>query len=221
MLHAAWARTIAAAGGNVADAEATFADLVTAYSEPERAYHNLTHLSEVLAAVDLLAGQASDLAAVELAAWFHDGVYDPRAADNEERSAAWAEQALTKLGVPQPRVEGVRRLVLLTRSHLVDPDDPDGCVLLDSDLAILGAEEGRYRAYAESIRREYAWVPEGAYRAGRAKVLRSFLARERIYNTSMMREGLERQARRNLESELRALEADRRGEEHETDDRTP
>ncbi len=204
--QAAWVRTIEAAGGDSERAQATFTDLVTAYSQPARAYHNLTHLSEVLGTIDLLAAQANDLAAVRLAAWFHDAVYDPRAADNEERSAAWAEQALIKLGVPALRVEAVRRLILLTKSHSVAIGDADGCVLLDADLAILGAEEARYRIYAGSIRREYAWVPEEAYRAGRAKVLRGFLAREQIYNTPVMRERLEQQARRNLANELRALE---------------
>jgi predicted metal-dependent HD superfamily phosphohydrolase len=207
-LCAALVRAVEAAGGDRGRARATAAELLAAYAEPARAYHNRHHLSEVLGAIDLLAAQAGDLAAVRLAAWFHDAVYDPRAADNEERSAAWAAQALTDLGVPAPRVEAVRRLVLLTKSHRADGADADGGVLLDADLAILGAEEGRYRDYAAAIRREYDWVPEGAYRAGRARVLRGFLARGQIYHTAVMRARLEERARGNLASELRALEAE-------------
>ena len=64
------------------------AALLGRWAEPHRAYHDLAHLAEVLERVDLLAAEADRPDAVRLAAWFHDAVYDPTAADNEERSAA-------------------------------------------------------------------------------------------------------------------------------------
>jgi predicted metal-dependent HD superfamily phosphohydrolase len=100
----------------------------------------------------------------------------------------------------------VRRLILLTKTHRADPDDHDGCLLLDADLLILGMPEGSYRAYARAIRQEYAWVDDAAYRAGRARVLRSFLERERIYATPELHDACEEQARANLNAELRELE---------------
>jgi predicted metal-dependent HD superfamily phosphohydrolase len=141
---------------------------------------------------------------VQLAIWFHDAVYDTRAKDNEERSAAFAVEVLQPLGVPTPTVEHVARLVRAT-AHLASPDAPadaDTATLLDADLAILGAAPERYARYARDIREEYAWVPEEDYRKGRAAVLRAFLARPRIYNHRLMFEEGEGQARVNMAAEL-------------------
>jgi predicted metal-dependent HD superfamily phosphohydrolase len=206
-LRADWGELLREAGADPAAGERVFAELVAAYREPGRFYHNLDHLAEVLAVVASLRGQARDLPAVRLAAWFHDAVYDPRAADNEERSAAWAEGALGEMGISRATGETVRRLILLTKAHAAGPEDADGRILLDADLSILGTPEARYRAYAAAIRKEYAWVPEESYRAGRGRVLRSFLASERIFTTRELFEAREARARRNLQDELTELEA--------------
>src|SRR4051794_38422637 len=98
-------------------------DLLRRYAEPHRRYHTGTHLSEVLGHVDELAGEADDIEAVRLAAWFHDAVYAPLSGDNEERSAALAERVLTEAGAPAATVAEVARLVRLTASHEVAPGD--------------------------------------------------------------------------------------------------
>jgi predicted metal-dependent HD superfamily phosphohydrolase len=142
-----------------------------------------------------------------LAAWFHDAVYDTRRADNEERSAAFARKALSAVGAPGPVVDEVVRLVLLTRMHQAGPDDPEGQVLLDADLAVLAAEEDVYDRYAAAIRREYAGVADEDYRDGRRRVLEGLLRRPRIYATEMMFTCSEAAARRNLGREGRLLGA--------------
>jgi predicted metal-dependent HD superfamily phosphohydrolase len=147
------------------------------------------------------------LRAVQLAVWFHDAVYDPRAKDNETRSAALAAECLGSLAVPSDVIGKVAELVEAT-AHLSDdraPADADTAVLLDADLAILGASEARYQRYAADVRREYAFVPDDDYRKGRADVLRRFLARERIYYTTPMHAEGEEAARRNLRAELERL----------------
>jgi predicted metal-dependent HD superfamily phosphohydrolase len=205
-LRAAWRKLLPGVGADPVAGERVFTELAEAYGQPGRSYHNLDHVSSVLAEVEAQARRARDPAALRFAAWFHDAVYDPRAADNEERSATWAERVLGEMGVTRPTAEAVRRLILLTKSHRAGPDDADGHILLDADLAVLGAPVAEYRAYSRAIRQEYAWVPEDAYRAGRGRVLRSFLARERIYLTPAAMAALEGPARRNLEAELRELE---------------
>ena len=107
-----------------------------------------------------------DRPAVELAAWFHDGVYDGRDGA-EERSAQWALDALAGL----PVAEEVARLVRLTERHAPADDDANGCALSDADLAILAAAPERYAEYTADVRREYAHVPDDLFRAGRAAVL--------------------------------------------------
>jgi predicted metal-dependent HD superfamily phosphohydrolase len=202
-----WVRLLGDYGVTPADAYPVFDRLVAAHSEPHRHYHTLEHLAEVFRVVGRLAAHAEDIRAVRLAVWFHDAVYDPRAADSEARSADLAVVLLTGLGVPADTVAKVERLVNAT-AHLVSaapPTDPDAVVLLDADLAILGASEDRYRRYAADVRREYAFVPDADYRAGRAAVLRAFLARPRIFRLPVMFEEGEHRARANLGAELADL----------------
>jgi predicted metal-dependent HD superfamily phosphohydrolase len=207
-LERLWGRWWELAGGfGVAEeaAEDAFADLAARYSDPPRSYHTLRHVSEVLDTIDGLRDQARDLAAVRLAAWFHDAVYDTRARDNEERSAELAGEVLHGLHVPGGTIAAVSGLILLTASHRAEPSDRDGQVLLDADLAVLGSPPERYTAYSRAIRQEYAWVPEEQYRSGRKQVLEGFLRRERIYHLEPMHAAHEEPARRNLAAEIAAL----------------
>jgi predicted metal-dependent HD superfamily phosphohydrolase len=177
--------------------EALGRDLLDRWSEPHRQYHTVDHLAAVLAVVDRYAHLAADADAVRLAAWFHDAVYDPRATDNEERSADLADRAL---GDPE-----VARLVRLTAGHEVAPGDANGALLADADLAILAADRDAYDRYAAAVRREYAHVPEDAFRAGRARILRGLVALPALYRIVPPRADWEAAARANLARELAAL----------------
>jgi len=198
-LRTAWQQTLPGA-------DAVFADLVRHYREPRRAYHNTTHLRDVLAAIDRLAALPDEPRTVRLAAWFHDVIYDPQAQDNEERSAAYATAALGPHGIPAATLRRISDLILLTKTHAVESStDRDASVLLDADLAILGAAPAQYDAYARAIRQEYAWVPDEAYRSGRRAVLERFLQRPRLYHTALLFAEREAAARANLRREIAAL----------------
>ena len=182
-------------------------ELLTRYAEAHRHYHDLTHLREVLDAVDGLAGYAADPDAVRFAAWFHDAVYDGRPGDDEEASARLAEARLPGCGLSPARVAEVARLVRLTAGHAPADDDRNGLVLCDADLAILAADPVRYRAYAAAVRAEYAHVPAEAFQAGRRAVLDGLLARPVLYRTPPARAGWTAPARGNLAAELATLAA--------------
>ena len=181
------------------------AALLGRWAEPHRAYHDLAHLSEVLERVDLLAPEADRPDAVLLAAWFHDAVYDPTADDNEERSAQLAETTLTRLRLPPDLVDEVARLVRLTATHDVGPDDANGAVLCDADLAVLAADGPRYPSYVEGVRREYAHVDDTAFAQGRAQVLSTLLDRPALFRTAHGRSAWEQRARANVTAELDRL----------------
>ena len=189
------------------DADGLRARLVAAYSEETRGYHDLRHLAEVCARLEELAaaGAAYDREAVLLAAWFHDAVYDGER-DAEERSAVWAEDALTEAGVPAAVVAEVVRLVRLTETHRPEADDPDGAALSDADLAILAAEPARYAEYAADVRREYAHVGDADFHLGRAAVLRDLLDKPRLFHTAHAWQHWEAPARANVEREIAALQ---------------
>ncbi|MEU9036218.1 hypothetical protein AB0D45_15125 [Streptomyces sp. NPDC048352] len=199
-----WHATATAAGAT--RDPAPYADrLLTAWAEPQRRYHTTAHLADVLARIGVLGDHAADPAAVELAAWFHDAVYRPDRSENEERSAALAERALPELGVGAARTAEVARLVRLTVTHDPAPGDTNGEVLCDADLGVLAGEPDAYAAYAAAVRAEYGFVPDDAFRTGRAAVLRQLLALPRLFRTPYGAAHWEAPARRNLEAELTAL----------------
>ena len=80
-----------------------------------------------------------------------------------------------------------------------------GAVLISVDLSILAAEPSRYDAYAAAIRKEFAHIPDDAYRAGRSDVLRRFAARPVIFPDAAFALACEDRARDNLERELASL----------------
>ncbi|MDH6700022.1 hypothetical protein [Streptomyces sp. MAA16] len=218
-LRSRWQHTLLAArddgphgtrgGGPAADPPpepSRYADeLLRRWSEPQRRYHTVAHLTAVLDHVDLLAEYAADPLAVRLAAWFHDAVYLPERSTNEERSARLAERALPEAGVGAARTAEVARLVRLTLTHDPADDDRDGQVLCDADLAILAAPPSAYAAYTAAVRQEYHFVPDDDFRTGRSAILRALLDLPRLFRTPHGAREWEATARYNLTAELEML----------------
>ncbi len=172
------------------------------YHEPWRHYHDWSHpLAMIghLAAAERDGIQVHDTTAAAAFVLWHDAIYDPQATAgrNEELSAALCR---SELSAPAISVERAVTAILATAEHK-SPDAagcPDGALLLDVDLAILGADADDFERYDAQIAAEYAHVEPAAYRAGRAGVLRRFLDRERLYLTEWGRARWEAQARQNL-----------------------
>lgn len=173
--------------------------LVARWSEPHRHYHDLRHLAQCLTALGQL--DCAD-PVVELAAWFHDAVYDGVPGEDEEASASLAETSLTGL-IPDVDVAEVSRLVRMTATHA--PADARGALLSDADLSILGQIPGRYHVYVRDVRLDYAHVDDDAWRAGRAAVLRQLLDMKPLFRTARGQEIWEPRARENLSAELAGL----------------
>ena len=180
--------------------------LLACWAEPHRRYHSLGHLRDILTHVEELADHADDADAVRLAAWYHDAVYNGHPRDDEEHSAQRAEVDLAALGLDPSLVAEVARLVRLTLSHNPTSGDCNGETLCDADLAVLGAEPRTYRANSVAIREEYGHVPDGEFRARRARVVRGLLSSPQVYHTPLARSRWESRARANLAAELRQLE---------------
>jgi predicted metal-dependent HD superfamily phosphohydrolase len=181
-----------------------WAALVAAWSQPHRRYHDLAHLAAVLGLVGELAAAAADPDAVRLAAWYHDVVYAPGRTDNEQVSAARARAGLRGL-VPDARVDEVERLVLLTAEHDPGPQDANGAVLCDADLAVLAVPPDAYAAYASAIREEYAHLSDATFTAGRIDVLEHLLSLPALYRTPQAAEQWTDRAAANLTAELVVL----------------
>ncbi|MEU2232329.1 HD domain-containing protein [Streptomyces vietnamensis] len=199
-------------------------NLLSRWAEPQRRYHTVDHLRAVLDRIDELAdqgGEGGELELVRLAAWFHDAVYRPDRSENEERSAALAEKALTEAGLTPHEVTEVARLVRLTTSHDPAAGDLNGETLCDADLAILATDPDTYGGYAAAVREEYAFVPEPAFREGRATVLRHLLGLPRLFRTPYGAAVWEEKARANMERELAELTTEPAGEGREQPEARP
>ncbi|MEU1150605.1 hypothetical protein ACFYO9_36590 [Streptomyces sp. NPDC005863] len=204
-LRARWHATLSRSCEGAPD-PAPYADrLLARWSEPQRKYHTTAHLAAVLDHLDVLADHADDVELVRLAAWFHDAVYAPDRSENEERSARLAERALAEAGLTERQVAEVARLVRLTVTHDPDDDDRNGEALCDADLAILAAAPDAYAAYAAAVREEYGFVPDEAFRQGRADVLRRLISLPRLFRTPYGAANWEAPARENLATELALL----------------
>jgi predicted metal-dependent HD superfamily phosphohydrolase len=179
--------------------------LLERWAEPQRRYHTLDHLIVVLTRATELTAYADDPDTVALSVWFHDVVYRPERSENEERSAALAERALTEAGVSAEQTAEVARLVRLTVTHDPAPGDRNGEVLCDADLAILAGAPADYAAYAAAVREEYGFVPDDTFRAGRAGILRRLLDLPTLFRTPYGQERWEAVARRNVATELELL----------------
>jgi predicted metal-dependent HD superfamily phosphohydrolase len=182
----------------------SFRRIVDAYSEPHRHYHTGDHIEACLSEFDRIRDLCESPDQVECALWLHDVVYDPRASDNEEKSALWAMEMLSASECPERVADLVRELILVTK-HVQQLVSMDARLMMDVDLAILGQPAAVFDAYEKSIRAEYSWVPEETYRTGRSKILRGFLERPAIFFTERFEENYGMQARENLENSLRAL----------------
>lgn len=192
--------------GAQGDAAAWHRRLSTAYSEPARHYHTLQHLAECLTEFDGARASATQPDHLAAALWFHDAIYDPRSATNEEDSAALAVECLTAAHIAPSTIAHICDLILCTKTH--DPADvPDAALLIDIDLAILGQPAPRFWEYEAAIRAEYAWVPWPTYAEKRAAILSRFLQRPSLYRTEPFHTRYEAPARANLTAAIARLRA--------------
>ncbi len=174
------------------------------YEQTARKYHTPHHINECLGILDRTQHPEGSNSLVEYALWFHDAIYNTFSNKNEERSADAAVSVLKRSGRPTSGFDLVRALILATR-HGVQPTEPSQQLLVDIDLAILGAEAERYAEFELQIRAEYWWVPTTLYRKQRSAILNSFVKRSSIYATHEFRERYERQARNNISWGLEQL----------------
>lgn len=186
------------------DNAAAWRELSRAYSEPHRAYHTSRHIQTCLSLLDEFSALADMPHEVELALWFHDAVYQPLSNSNELKSAELAARFLRANAAQSDVVDRVYRLIMVTR-HTEQAQAQDESVLLDIDLAILGAEIDEYAEYEAGIRKEYQLIPSFVYRRKRADILSGFMRREQIYLNEPLRLRFEQQARANLAAAIARL----------------
>lgn len=186
----------------------TWRVLETLYSEPHRAYHNLTHID---ACMDLLAeaqrdGVCERTPVVRLALFWHDAVYVPGDKRNEELSAGLLRSLVyLPWTVHSEMWDQACDAILATKTHETVADNAVARLTIDIDLSILGIESAEYRKYVRAIRQEYAAVSDEAWKVGRSGFLAKMLERKRIFQTDWAHERFDSFARMNMRQELERL----------------
>jgi predicted metal-dependent HD superfamily phosphohydrolase len=207
-LGARFQRTWARLHGH--DPAAIYRVLARFYGQPHRHYHTLAHVEDCLREAD--AFQAAEPAflsaemwhAVELALWFHDVIHQPRADDNEERSADIFDAIASAAMVPPPFIAAVRRLILATKIDTPSPTAEEQ-VIIDCDLASLGYAPAVFARSGVAIRKEYGFVPDEDFTESRRATLLRLSQRPGIFRTEFMRQRYEQQACANLTAALTSL----------------
>lgn len=173
------------------------------YSAPNRYYHNLFHIEQVLREIDTHPLQKSERITLLLVCFFHDVVYNVKSADNEVSSAEKLKKIFDSLEISHPAVEIAANIILETEKH--ESEDPLAQLFLDIDLSILGSPEDSYHQYVKQIEQEWQHIPYTLFKEGRKRFIQSMLKRENLFLTDYYRENYEGQARINLKKELTQL----------------
>lgn len=176
-------------------------ELKASYSETNRYYHNLDHLTFILEKAGAFRKEIKDYDTFLFSIFYHDIIYDINRQDNEYQSSIKAMESLKKLNVPEPMISKCMQQILATMDH-AKRDDPDLDLFTDVDLAVLGEEWKVYEAYKNKIRAEYGAYPDDIYNSGRLVVLKRFLNMEKIFKTPEFYQSHEKSARENLQKEM-------------------
>ena len=186
--------------------------LIERWSTPDRRFHNLRHLIDMLARVDELAEESHDPDIMRVACWYHGCVFSSdveevirgNGGEDETASAAFAEADLRHLGVPMETVKRVCSLIVNLKRHMLADDDIDAQALIDADLGTLAVDPQTYTEYVRLLREEYSHIPVEEYLRGRLTIVSRLLDREHLFH-SPLGERWEHPARENLSAEQRRL----------------
>ena len=171
-------------------------ELQATYEHSSRVYHNMDHINNMLEKLTESKRFAENLDRILLAIWFHDIVYDAERSDNELKSAEFWIRKMTPY-LPEGPLQWGKMAILATINHYPN-SDPDIQLLLDLDLASLGASWEVFQKNSEQIRQEYIHVPNDQFHENRKAFLTKLLERPRIYGTDHWYDLLEQRARDNL-----------------------
>lgn len=191
------------AGGTASNAGQVFAELQARYSAAGRYYHTPRHICQCLRQLDHARDGIPRPDYVEIALWFHDAIYDPKARDNEDRSAHLFLSMSSDLAC------GARQAIASLIMATVHPSEPscrDQRYMVDIDLSSFGLTWAEFLRDSRDVRAEFPHLSNDLFLIGQSSFLRGLTGRENFYLTSFFRERLEDQARDNIRRYLGIME---------------
>ena len=204
MLKQTFIELIANYSKDVALANELWNDIDLHYSSKNRYYHTLNHLENLLNQLLEVKNEIKDWNCILFTLYYHDIIYKATKSDNEDKSADFAKKIMIKLSVAKSIIDNCKSQILATKKHLFNLD-LDINYFIDADLSILGQDWDLYSSYYKNVRKEYSIYPDLLYNPGRKKVLKYFLAMEKIFKTDYFYQKFESNARKNLKKEYDLL----------------
>jgi len=131
------------------------------YNEPHRFYHNFQHIEKMVNDAKNQDVLTDDLF---LAIIFHDIIYDPKANDNEEKSA--------ELFYSYIKNDEIKQAILETKTHT--PTSKLSKQLCDLDLSILWGDYETFIDFENKIFKEYQFVDCKKKKKKRLEILSDF-----------------------------------------------
>jgi pantetheine-phosphate adenylyltransferase len=191
-------------------ARAVGTEILEAYKQPHRGYHNLVHIAEGLLAMESFQAEIAAFDAFQVAWFFHDFVYDPGSkikGANEKESIKGLQRVADSLRFPSGITKRAAQFIQATIDHKTYEGDLDGAFFIDNDLWILGAPAERYLRYVNDLRREYEVYDDAEWAAGRLKFLETMSQREQIFKTELFQSKYGASVDTNIAAELAELRA--------------
>lgn len=187
------------------DIESISDDIVYAYNLPERGYHGIKHILDMLINFDdfMTCSGCSDKInkpyEFAFAILMHDYVNGGK--NDIELSIKKSKQFLCRISL-QYDCRYVEKLIYATDyKKCLKPDFEQG-VMQDLDLNIFGSSKEIYDEYSNKIRIQYKKYPDTIFNPERIEILNKFLNKTYIFNTKYYRDKYEKIARDNLIREI-------------------
>ncbi|MFY9263207.1 MAG: hypothetical protein GX483_03045 [Actinomycetaceae bacterium] len=200
--------------------------LLGMWTTPERPFHNVRHLMDMLARVDTLAPAMHNANLVRLATWGHGLVFNLDAGDgyshnggeDEAASAEVAIEMYRKLGIDDDTLAKIHQLITqlclrytdaagdtkASKTTRFDMADIDRLALYDAHFGTLATDPQRYKAYTKAVRAEYEHLSDQEWLRTRQRIVMRLLERKRIFLTPLGAQW-EPAARNNLAAELERI----------------
>lgn len=186
-------------------ANVVWEDLSNHYREPHRHYHTVRHIAFCLRHMDPITADLVDPESLEMAIWFHDVIYDPRARDNEEESCRYF--ARMAAGSMRDRfIDRVNKLIMITE-HQDVPQHRDLRYMCDIDLASFAVPWSEFLNDSINLRREQSHKSDRDFYDSKLKFLRGLLNRQKIFYTRVFYNHGETRARENIARFIGQVEA--------------
>lgn len=148
-------------------------EVLNRYDEPHRFYHNWEHIEKMLYSA---MGEIQTLYVLNdslfLAIVFHDIIYDPKANDNEEKSAELFSSYMLD--------DEIANAILDTKTH-----KPTGSIseqLCKLDLEVLYGDFQSFVDFENKIFKEYQFVDYKIYKEKRIEILQSLNTKPEFIN---------------------------------------